>query len=91
MQKDADIKALESEGVSSKPTGYVQIIYLILFLPNITVLKVLEDEGISVAPQRHPTLSTPSAMYSLLLKLLSTFLKENFPFDIGAAAFFGIL
>jgi hypothetical protein len=36
VQKDADVKALESEGANSKPTGYVQITYLILFLLNIT-------------------------------------------------------
>jgi hypothetical protein len=35
VQKDADVKALESEGVRSKPTGYVQFIYLILFLSII--------------------------------------------------------
>ena len=58
MQKDADVKALESEGASSKLTGYVQIcLSYSLFLPSIRVLKFLEDEGTSVAPPKctlHP-------------------------------------
>ena len=54
MQKDANIKALESEGASSKPTEYVQIcLSCSLFLPSIRVLKFLEDEGTSVAPLKH--------------------------------------
>ena len=62
MEKDAEVRVIESGGASSKPTGYVQIIYCILFLLKYhRVLKALEDEGISVAPLRchaHPVSST---------------------------------
>lgn len=65
MQKEAEVGVIESEGTSSKPTGYVQITYLILFLTNIRAFKALEDEGVTVAPPRHQAPKAPSSSMSI--------------------------